>query len=72
MWRNAGTKHEEPVSDHIVTSTTDIHDQDVQGQQNQEAAGSILSHRDVHEERHFSHQADGSANDERLQYWEPS
>ena len=68
MLRNTGTMLEEPVSDHTVTSVTNKHDQDVQDQQNQEVASNILSHRDVYDERHSSHQADGSANGERLQY----
>ena len=66
MLRNTGTMLEEPVSDYTVTSVIDRHDRDVQDQQNQEVAGNILSHRDVHDERLSSHQADGSANGERL------
>ena len=67
MWRNASTTREEPVSDHKVTSAEDRHNLDVLDQQNPEAAGNTLSHQDVHEGKHFSHQDEGLANDEKLQ-----
>ena len=70
MWRNAGTTHEEPVSDHIVTFAAGRHDQGVQDQQNQEAASSKLPHQATHAEKHSLHQTDGSANGEMQQYLE--
>jgi hypothetical protein len=56
--QTAYSKHEEPASVHKETSEEDTHDQHVQDQQNQEAAHSRLSPRDIHEEKHSSHPTD--------------